>query len=169
MKTFIHLVFDAEVVNVVICQRFFGRNEVLESTRPIVITSVCVFNREYVSDLEGSSLVPQLTNAAAPRVRPALTSHNQGNHAVRSDRWRYIQYADGTEELYDMEADPHEWQNLAGDPGQAAVLAAHRRWLPTIDRPPAPGSAHRVLTYEPATDGAIWEGTTVRRADPIPQ
>jgi len=120
-------------------------------------------------DLEGSSLVPQLTNAAAPRARPALTSHNQGNHAVRSERWRYIQYADGTEELYDMEVDPHEWQNLAGDPGQAAVLAAHRRWLPTIDRPPAPGSAHRVLTYDPATDEAIWEGTTVRRADTIPQ
>lgn len=121
------------------------------------------------ADLEGSSLVPQLADGATPRARPALTSHNQGNHAVRSERWRYIQYADGTEELYDMEADPHEWQNLAGDPEQAAVLAAHRRWLPTVDRPPAPGSAHRVLTYDPATDEAIWEGATVRRADSIPQ
>jgi hypothetical protein len=41
--------------------------------------------------------------------------------------------------------------------------------LPKIDRPPAPGSAHRVLTYDKATDEAVWEGTTVRRSDPIPQ
>lgn len=121
------------------------------------------------ADLEGISLRPQLADAAAPRLRPAITSHNQGNHAVRGDRWRYIQYADGTEELYDMAADPHEWKNLAGDPDQVAVLAVHRRWLPTIDRPPAPGSAHRVLTYDPATDEAVWENTTVRRADPIPE
>jgi len=120
-------------------------------------------------DLEGLSLRPQLADASAPRLRPAITSHNQGNHAVRSDRWRYIQYADGTEELYDLESDPDEWKNLAGEPGQAKILAAHRRWLPTVDRPPAPGSAHRVLTYDPATDAAVWEGKPVHRSDPIPQ
>ena len=120
-------------------------------------------------DLEGLSLVPQLSEATATRPRPAITSHNQGNHAVRSERWRYIQYADGTEELYDLQADPHEWKNLATAPAVADVLAAHRRWLPTIDRPPAPGSAHRVLTYAPATDEAVWEGTVVRRTDPIPE
>jgi choline-sulfatase len=120
-------------------------------------------------DLEGISLQPQLASASAPRLRPAITSHNQGNHAVRSQRWRFIQYADGTEELYDLEADPNEWKNLADEPERAAILAAHRRWLPTVDRPPAPGSAHRVLTYDPATDTAVWEGTTVRRSDPIPE
>ena len=121
------------------------------------------------ADLEGLSLAPQLSDAAAARSRPAITSHNQGNHAVRSEHWRYIQYADGTEELYDMQADPHEWKNLASDAASDGVLAAHRRWLPTIDRPPAPGSAHRVLTYNPATDEAVWEGTTIRRTDPIRQ
>lgn len=30
-------------------------------------------------------------------------------------------------------------------------------------------SAHRILTYDPATDEALWEGTVVRRSDPIPQ
>jgi len=120
-------------------------------------------------DLEGISLQPQLASASAPRLRPAITSHNQGNHAVRSQRWRFIQYADGTEELYDLEADPNEWKNLADEPGRAAILAAHRRWLPTVDRPPAPGSAHRVLTYEPANDTAVWEGQPVRRSDPIPE
>ncbi len=121
------------------------------------------------ADLEGISLLPQLDDAQTLRVRPAITSHNQGNHAVRSERWRYIHYADGSEELYDMQADPDEWKNLAAEPTLTSVLAEHRRWLPTVDRPPAPGSAHRVLTYDPATDEAIWEGATVRRTDPIPQ
>jgi choline-sulfatase len=121
------------------------------------------------TDLEGLSLKPQLIDARHPRVRPAITSHNQGNHGVRSQRWRYIQYADGSEELYDMEADPHEWYNLAAAPEHAAVLAEHRRWLPRVDAPPAEGSAHRILTYDPLTDEAVWEGAPVRRSDPIPE
>ncbi len=120
-------------------------------------------------DLEGVSLVPQLKDPDAPRERPAITSHNRGNHGIRSERYRYIRYADGSEELYDMQEDPNEWTNLAGAPQHAGVIAEHRRWLPNPDRPPAPGSAHRVLTYDPATDTAVWEGKPVRREDPIPE
>lgn len=118
-------------------------------------------------DLEGLSLVPQLKDAAAKRERPAITSHNQGNHGIRSEKWRYIHYADGSEELYDMVKDPEEWDNLAGKPEYAEVIAEHKKWLPKIDVPPAPNSAHRILTYDKATDGAVWEGTTVKRTDPI--
>lgn len=121
------------------------------------------------TDLEGISLVPQLKDAAANRDRPAITSHNQGNHGIRTQRWRYIRYADGSEELYDMQRDPREWTNLAGKPEFAAVIQEHRRWLPKIDEPPAPGSAHRILTYDKATDEAVWEGQTVHRGDPIPE
>ncbi|HEY1066598.1 MAG TPA: sulfatase [Pirellulales bacterium] len=121
------------------------------------------------TDLEGVSLVPQLQDPAALRERPAVTSHNQGNHAVRSENWRYIRYADGAEELYDHRNDPHEWRNLAGDSMHAAIASEHRRWIPKIDVPPAVGSAHRVLTYDKATDEATWEGERVRRTDPIPE
>ena len=121
------------------------------------------------TDLEGVSLVPQLKDAMTKRERPAVTSHNQGNHGVRSERWRYIRYADGTEELYDMQADPNEWTNLAGRPEHAAVIAEHRKWLPKIDLPPAPNSASRVLSYDKSTDEAVWEGRKVRRSDPIPE
>jgi choline-sulfatase len=120
-------------------------------------------------DLEGLSLVPQLKDAATKRDRPAITSHNQGNHGVRSEHWRYIHYADGSEELYDMRSDPNEWTNLAAKPEHAAIIAEHRKWLPKIDLPPAPNSASRVLTYDRATDEAIWEGKTVKRSDPIPE
>ena len=119
--------------------------------------------------LEGLSLVPQIRDSSAKRERPAITSHNQGNHAIRSERWRYIRYADGSEELYDMSADPRDWHNLAAKPEHADVIAEHKKWLPKIDRPPAPGSATRILTYDATTDTAVWDGKPITRKDPIPE
>lgn len=120
-------------------------------------------------DLEGISLLPQLRDPTTKRERPAITSHNQGNHAIRSEHWRYIRYADGSEELYDHRSDPKEWTNLAGRPEVVSIIEEHRRWIPKIDRPPAPRSAQRILTYDKATDTATWEGKPVRRTDPIPE
>jgi arylsulfatase A-like enzyme len=117
--------------------------------------------------LEGHSLVPQLRDPAAPREWPSITTHNHDNHGVRTDRWRYIRYADGSEELYDMQADPNEWRNLVGEPRYADVVSEHRRWLPAQSAPPAQGSAQRVLTYE---DGeATWEGEAIGEDDPVPE
>lgn len=121
------------------------------------------------ADLEGLSLRPQLADAKAPRERPAIASHNQGNHGIRSGRWRYIRYADRSEELYDMGADPNEWTNVVADAKNARTVAELRAWLPKTDVPPAPGSADRVLTYDAATDEAVWEGKPVRRTDLIPE
>lgn len=109
--------------------------------------------------LEGHSLVPQLKNAKRPRPWPAITTHNVGNHAVRSERWRYIRYANGSEELYDLQADPHEWTNLAAHPQFASVRREHVRWLPQVNHPPAPGSAHRILVRE--GDTWMWEGRPI--------
>ena len=38
--------------------------------------------------------MPQIKDANAKREWPAITTHNQGNHGVRTERWRYIHYAD---------------------------------------------------------------------------
>lgn len=117
--------------------------------------------------LEGHSLINQLKDATADRPWPAITTHNKGNHGIRSEHWRYIVYADGTEELYDMREDPNEWTNLAGNPKYAEVIAEHRKWIPAIDREPAPGSRHRVLTFK---NGQVnWEGEDVAADDPIPE
>jgi len=106
--------------------------------------------------LEGQSLVRLLQDAFANRDRPAVTTHCPDNHAVRSERWRYIVYADGSEELYDMQADPHEWTNLANRPEHREIIAAHRRWLPSKSAPLVPGTKWRVVTH---TDGqASFEG-----------
>ena len=117
--------------------------------------------------LEGLSLVPQLKDPNAPRDRPAITIHNHDNYGVRSENWRYIRYADGSEELYDMRRDPNEWINLAGNPKYADVVRAHRKWLPAKSARPAPGSRARILTYENGIP--VWEGKTIGPDDPIPE
>jgi arylsulfatase A-like enzyme len=114
--------------------------------------------------LEGHSLLPQLKDANAKREWPAITTHNEGNHSVRSEHWRYIHYADGSEELYDERTDPNEWTNLAhgkkDDNKYAEILAEHRRWLPKINLPAVPGSAARLLQK---VDGVWqWEGKPIR-------
>jgi len=121
------------------------------------------------ADLEGHSLVPQLKDANAPREWPAITTHNQGNHSIRTEGWRYIRYADGSEELYDENKDPNEWTNLAKDPQFAGRKAELVKWLPKIDKAPVPGSKSRVLTYDPATGEVVWEDKPVNKAEPLPE
>ena len=116
--------------------------------------------------LEGHSLTPQLKDARSPRKWPAITTHNAGNHGIRSENWRFIQYADGSQELYDMRKDPNEWKNLAGDPKYQKVVKSHLKFLPRDDKPPAPGSRARILTME--KDHVIWQGEKVGPEDPIP-
>ena len=115
--------------------------------------------------MEGISLAPQIANPQAPRERPAICTHNAGNHSACDQRWRYIRYADGAEELYDRQTDSEETRNLLfGD----SVSQEHRAvadrlaaWLPKADKPLAPGSRHRIL--EKRQDGFYWEG---KRIDP---
>jgi arylsulfatase A-like enzyme len=89
---------------------------------------------------EGRSLVPLLSDPGADGFVASVTTHGYGNHAVRSQRWRYIRYADGAEELYDHDADPHEWKNLAAAAPYEHVLAELRRHLPAADAPWVPAT-----------------------------
>jgi arylsulfatase A-like enzyme len=90
------------------------------------------------AELEGVSLLPLLKNPSSPWDRPALTTHGRNNHTVRSERWRYIRYRDGTEELYDHENDPLEWTNLAEKREHAQVKENLAHWLPKVNAEDAP-------------------------------
>ena len=92
--------------------------------------------------------MPLLKNPGAVRERPAVTTYLRGNHSVRSERWRYIRYADGTEELYDHSADELEWTNLAGRDDLRDVKRQLQRWLPSSDAPDSPSEK----TSEPGAD-----------------
>ncbi len=87
--------------------------------------------------VEGRSLCRLLANPEAPWDHVALTTHGYRNHAVRNERWRYIRYADGSEELYDHQSDPHEWTNLASLPQYTEIKEQLSRYLPATDAQPA--------------------------------
>jgi len=84
---------------------------------------------------EGHSLRPLLEDPSADWVHVARSSFGPGNVAIVSEQYRYIHYNDGSEELYDRQADPNEWRNLASNPEKKAVLARHRAKLPATYHP----------------------------------
>ncbi len=96
---------------------------------------------------EGRDLSPLLEDPGREWNHPAITSYGPVNHTVRSDRYRYIRYEGGAEEFYDMKNDPNEWTNLAGDPGYADEIAAHRKHLPKNPAPLAEKSRYGINEY----------------------
>jgi arylsulfatase A-like enzyme len=89
------------------------------------------------AELEGVSLVSLLNDTDVDWQRPAITTYGLNNHAVRTERWRYIRYHDGAEELYDHDSDVHEWHNLADQPEYNDVKQRLAQWLPTTNVPDA--------------------------------
>jgi arylsulfatase A-like enzyme len=119
--------------------------------------------------MEGLSLMPQINDPQTVRERPAICTHNAGNHSVCDARWRYIRYADGSDELYDRRADPNEFHNLLAAESDRQthreVVAELTRWLPTKELPLAPGSAARIL--EKRSDGFYWQDKLIDPAKRI--
>ena len=85
---------------------------------------------EAKTQLDGTSLAPQLADPQTPRKQPVVISSFEGNHAIRSRRWRYIRYQDDSEELYDHSKDSREYTNLATEQEYASVIAELATYLP---------------------------------------
>jgi arylsulfatase A-like enzyme len=88
--------------------------------------------------LEAMDITPLLKNPKLQWDHPSVTTMGMGNHSVRTERWRYIKYNDGGEELYDHAIDPNEWHNLAGDKKYAVTIKKLSEWLPKTNAAPAP-------------------------------
>jgi len=84
----------------------------------------------------GNSLVPLLADPEAPWPHAATTffGHPQ-RHAVSTERFRYIHYINGAEELYDIATDPYEWTNLAREPRHRGQLDKMRLLVPRDRKP----------------------------------
>jgi len=95
--------------------------------------------------LDGRSLSPLLATPTRAWDHPVLMTNaamdaqnkyalpNAGNpydYAVRSNRWRYIRYRDGGQELYDESADPTEYTNVAGVAANADVITQLAALMP---------------------------------------
>ena len=84
---------------------------------------------------QGDSLVPLLKNPSANWRFSTLSTYARGNHTLRSERYRYLRFEDGSEELYDHAEDPNEWTNLATRLKYAKLLKQFRKELPAKEAP----------------------------------
>ncbi len=63
----------------------------------------------------------------------AITTFGMNNHAIKMDKYRYIQYEDGKEEFYDHRLDPNEWKNEAGNPKYKVQIEKMKGFLPKVN------------------------------------
>jgi arylsulfatase A-like enzyme len=82
------------------------------------------------SGLDGRSFYPMMLNPNAEVAQAAVTTIGRGTHSIRYREWEYIHYFDGTEELYNLRNDPHEWENVANLKEHAGIKEACARHLP---------------------------------------
>jgi arylsulfatase len=102
------------------------------------------FHGEKTLPLEGASLLPIFESKSRPRSTPLFWEH-EGNRAVRMGKWKLVSKNRKEWELYDMERDRTELNNLAGeDPEKVQQMAAlYEDWakrcsvVPPEQLPPA--------------------------------
>ena len=82
------------------------------------------------ANLDGHSLKPVLTGETEKVRDHIVTTLGRSTFAIRKGDWKLIRYYDGSEELYDLKADPNEFKNLVQDPAQAKTLAELRALAP---------------------------------------
>ncbi|MDN5210763.1 sulfatase [Fulvivirgaceae bacterium BMA12] len=82
------------------------------------------------NEIDSKSLRPLLENPQANWEHPAITTFGEGSVSIRSQRYRYIQYVDGSEELYDHNSDPYEFKNIANETALSSIKTNLRRYIP---------------------------------------
>jgi arylsulfatase A-like enzyme len=80
--------------------------------------------------LDGYSLKKYIQGAKVDSIHPALSFYGEGNIAVRGERYRLIQYEDGSIEFYDMFEDPNEWKNLSNRKKYQKHIERLRKFIP---------------------------------------
>lgn len=82
---------------------------------------------------EGFSLKPLILNKNAKWKHPAITTWGKNNHSIKTANFRFIQYEDGSQELYDIRKDPNEWNNLALNERYAKTINKLKKQIPSLN------------------------------------
>ncbi len=144
-----------------------------------VTTTLCELAGVSMDDVrpwtDGHSLVPLAQGT--PREEPVEMEYAaEGSEAplvcLRQGKWKYTRCAVDPEQLFDLEADPHEMTNLAADPECAAVLSRFRqdadaRWhLERFDADVRRSQARRWVVYQALRKGGYypWDFQPLQKA-----
>ena len=89
-------------------------------------------------DNDGKSFAELIYNPDMEWSTPTLTDYNYGGHRIYDGRYSYIVFIEqGIEELYDHQADPMEWRNLAQDQAYSNIKDRLKVLVPTQREPVA--------------------------------
>ena len=126
------------------CQDYFENGQCgwLRCESPIslldiypTLVGMCGLPQPQTHQLEGVDLTHLIENPSGKRGKPVISTYGAQNHAVRDDRYRYISYRNGEEELYDLNKDPYEWTNLAELKEFSSVKEKLAQHLPKTNAP----------------------------------
>ena len=88
--------------------------------------------------LEGTSIASTLADPDKAEDRTVFLPHmHPGEYAIINRDWRYIRYGEDGEELYNLNKDPSEWNNLAGQSKYAGLKIEMASLAPKDFAPPA--------------------------------
>ena len=82
--------------------------------------------------LEGVSLKPLLIDENYKRNEPAIVTYEKGNISIQKDIWNFIQYKDGSEELYNHTTDPYEYKNIINDSDNESIKDELRSYIKNL-------------------------------------
>ena len=142
-----HIPFIISGPGVVSAGESSNRSVSLQDIYPTLI-DLCQLPPRPIHLLDGESLRPLLTDPAARWRASTLTTFQPGNHAVRTESWRYIQYSDGGEELYDRHEDPNEWCNLAPSSDFKHTVSDLQQFVPSKCVPEVPRKSDYNFDFE---------------------
>ncbi len=104
------------------CERTVGLIDIYPT-----LNVLCGFPQKEI--LDGNDFSPLLENPQAEWLYPGITV-STGGTSVMGERYHYITNLKGAEELYDLEKDPMEWNNLIGEKKYRKIADEMRQWVP---------------------------------------
>jgi hypothetical protein len=67
-------------------------------------------------------IVDPATDWSEEQLLEAHVGPKASFYGLRTHRWAYAEYVTGEKELYDLDVDPYEMQNVAKDPAYAVIV-----------------------------------------------
>lgn len=93
------------------------------------LIELCQINKP-THEMDGNSLVPLFKNPETQWDIPSLTTYGEKYTSLRTEQYHYIQYPDGSGELYNHNNDTFEFENIIHDTDYDQVIKSLEKWIP---------------------------------------